>query len=91
MPKKLELKLDKLFNQNTTLDAPYENMLDSASDAKNKIGAISNVFDTLSKIELETTPEEEKETREIIKKYIIIIKYAVIFIKRSNKFRRKIK
>ena len=71
MPKKLELKLDKLFNQNTTLDAPYENMLDSASDAKNKIGAISNVFDTLSKIELETTPEEEKETREIIKKYII--------------------
>lgn len=71
MPKAIELKLDKLFNKNTTLDTPYENMLDSASDAKNKIGAISNVFDTLSKIDLETTPEESQETKEIIKKYII--------------------
>lgn len=71
MPKALELKLDKLFNKNATLDSAYENMLDSASDVKNKIVAISNVFDTLSNIDLEITPEEEQETREIIKKYII--------------------
>ncbi|MDD3303786.1 MAG: SpoIIE family protein phosphatase [Clostridia bacterium] len=71
MPKVWELKLDHLFNQNTTLNKAYENMLDSASDAKNKIGAISNVFETLSNVDLETSPEEEQETRDIIKKYII--------------------
>ncbi len=71
IPKKLELKLETLFNQNNTLRNPYENILDVASNLKNKIGAVSDVFDALANIELDTTPEESKETREILKKYVV--------------------
>lgn len=70
IPKKLENKLDTLFNKNKTLSKPYENILDSATDAKNKIGAISALFDSLADIEISQTPEEAKETREVIKKYM---------------------
>lgn len=71
IPKVLELKLDNIFNQNRSLAKPYENMLDSASEAKNKIGAMSELFNSLSEIEIENTPEDIKETRSVIKKYII--------------------
>lgn len=70
IPKVLEMKFDNIFNQNRTLTKAYENILDSASDAKNKIGAISELFDSLAKVEVETTLEDTKETREVIKKYI---------------------
>ncbi len=70
MPKVVELKLDKLFNKNNTLEKPYENILDSASNTKQKIGAISEVFDNLSNVVVKTTKADLKETREVIKKYI---------------------
>lgn len=71
IPKKLELQLDKFFNKNNTLPRPYENMLDTASSVKSRIGAVSEVFDSLADISIENTPENAKETREVIKKYII--------------------
>jgi stage II sporulation protein E len=70
LPKNLELKLENLFNKGKTLEKPYENVLDCASSIKNKIGAISDVFDTLSNIKLDETDEDKIETREVIKKYI---------------------
>ncbi len=71
MPKPLELKLDQLFNQNMTLEKPYHNILDTTTDAKEKIGAVSEVFDNLASITLENTPEDAKETRKVLKKYIL--------------------
>ncbi len=70
IPKVLELKLENIFNKNSSLSKPYENILDSASDAKNKIGAMSELFDSLADIEIESSVEDEKETRDVIKKYI---------------------
>lgn len=70
MPKAIELKLDKLFNKNNTLNKSYNNILGSASNAKDKIGAMSEVFDSLADITIENTPEDLEETREVIKKYI---------------------
>lgn len=71
IPKRVEGKLDPFFHQGKTLEKPYENMLDTAATLKNKIGAISDVFDTLSDIELEETPEDKIETKEAIEKYMI--------------------
>lgn len=71
MPKVLEVKLDKLFNQNKTLDKPYNNILDATADVKEKIGAVSEVFENLADIAIENTPEDAKETREVLKKYIL--------------------
>ncbi|MDO4283107.1 MAG: SpoIIE family protein phosphatase [Clostridia bacterium] len=71
MPKALEVKLDKLFNQNKTLDIPYNNILDATADVKEKIGAVSEVFENLADITIENTPEDAKETREVLKKYIL--------------------
>lgn len=71
IPKMLESKLENIFNQNKSLSKAYENMLDSASDAKNKIGAMSELFSSLANVEVETTPEDDKETRAVIKKYIV--------------------
>lgn len=71
IPKKLEMKITSLFNKNNTLDKAYENVLDSASHLKNKIGAVSEVFEELANITIENTPEYAKETREVIKKYIV--------------------
>lgn len=70
IPKKIELKLDNLFNKGQTLIKPYENMLDSSYEIKNKIGAISEVFDSLADIKLENTEEDMVETRNVIKRYI---------------------
>ena len=70
MPKAFEFKLDKLFNKNKTLDKTFDNMLSSSNSAKEKIGALSEVFESLSNIKLENSPEDLKETREVIEKYI---------------------
>ena len=70
IPKKVEVKLEGLFNKGQTLDKPYENMLDSAISIKNKIGAISEVFETLADIKLENTEEDKQETRNVIKHYL---------------------
>lgn len=71
MPKVVELKLDKLFNKNKTLEKTYDNVLGSANEVKDKIGAVSDVFESLADIELEKTPESIEETKDVIKKYIL--------------------
>lgn len=70
MPKALELKIENLFNKNNSLEKSYDNMLDAASDVRNKIGAMSDVFDSLSDIMIEESTEDKKETRDVIKQYI---------------------
>lgn len=71
MPKAVELKFDKLFNKNRTLEKTYGNVLGSANEAKEKISAVSEVFESLADIEIEKTPESTEETKDVIKKYIL--------------------
>lgn len=70
IPKKMELKLENLFNKGQALDKPYENMLAASNTIKNKIGAISEVFESLADIKLENTEDDMLETRNVIKRYI---------------------
>ena len=70
IPKKLEVKLSSLFNKNKTLDKTYENVLDTASSIRKKVGAVSEVFDNLADSVVECTEEENSETRAVIKRYI---------------------
>lgn len=70
MPKKLEQKLDNFFNMNNTLKSSYDNLLDFGSDVKNRLDAVSGVFNSLSEITLEITNEDKVETRDVIKRYI---------------------
>lgn len=71
MPKMLEFKLDKLFNKNNTIEGVDGNILSSPEAAKEKIGAVSEVFDSLANITIETTKEDKVQTRDVIKKYIV--------------------
>lgn len=71
MPKKLEAKLDNLFDLGKGIDAVKNNMLSPTKEAKEKIGAVSEVFNSLADITLEKTKESEAETTEVIKKYIV--------------------
>ncbi|MDD2376203.1 MAG: SpoIIE family protein phosphatase [Clostridia bacterium] len=70
MPKKLEKKINEFFNINSTLKSSYENLLDFGSDVRNRLDAVSGVFNSLSEITLETTSEDKIETREVIQRYI---------------------
>ncbi len=70
VPKSLELKLENLFNKGNTLINPYNNFLDTATDLKSKIGAVSEVFSSLSNIVVDYTKEDAKETRNVMKRYI---------------------
>lgn len=70
MPKILESKLDRIFNKNKTLDGAYQNMLDSSSSVREKIGAVSDVFDSIASVVVDVSDEDKHETREVIKKYI---------------------
>jgi len=70
MPKTLEKKLDNFFNVNSTLKSSYDNLLDFGSDVRNRLDAVSGVFNSLSEITLETTSEDKVETREVIQRYI---------------------
>lgn len=70
IPKRLEIKLSSLFNKNKTLDKTYENVLDTASSIRKKVGAVSEVFDNLADSVVECTEEENSETRAVIKRYI---------------------
>lgn len=70
MPKVFETKLDRIFNKNKSLENPYQNMLDSSTSVKEKIGAMSDVFDSIASVVVEVNEEDKIETREVIKKYI---------------------
>ncbi len=71
MPKKIERKLDKVFNKNNTLNSAYENVLDYGSNVKNRLNAVSEVFDNLSKVVLPTNKQSKEEKIKVIKKYIL--------------------
>lgn len=70
MPKVFETKLDRIFNKNKSLENPYQNMLDSSTSVKEKIGAMSDVFDSIASVVVDVNEEDKIETREVIKKYI---------------------
>ena len=70
MPKVFETKLDRIFNKNRSLEIPYQNMLDSSTSVKEKIGAMSDVFDSIASVVVDVSDEDKLETREVIKKYI---------------------
>ena len=70
MPKVFETKLDRIFNKNESLENPYQNMLDSSTSVKEKIGAMSDVFDSIASVVVDVSDEDKLETREVIKKYI---------------------
>ncbi len=70
MPKVFETKLDRIFNKNNTLENSYQNMLDSSTSVKEKIGAISDIFDNIASVVVDVSDEDKQETREVIKKYI---------------------
>ena len=70
MPKVFETKLDRIFNKNKSLENPYQNMLDSSTSVKEKIGAMSDVFDNIASVVVDVNEEDKIETREVIKKYI---------------------
>ena len=71
MPKFIERKLDNLFDLGKGLEAVRNNLLSPTKEAKEKIGAVSEVFESLSEITIPTSKETEKETADVIKKYIL--------------------
>lgn len=71
MPKRIERKLDNLFDLGRGIEAVRNNLLNPTKEAKEKIGAVSEVFESLADITLIPTEEDEKETTEVIKKYLL--------------------
>lgn len=71
LPKKLILKLEDLFGTNTNgLKRGYENLLGAGSDIKERLNAMSEVFENLAHITTPVTEETIEETKTVIKKYL---------------------
>lgn len=70
-PNRILIKIDSIFNNSNSLIEGYPNRLGPASDIKNRLGAISEIFDNLSNISMTTSDETKEETQEVIKKYLI--------------------
>lgn len=71
IPKKLIYKLENVFDKNGTLNKPYEKELGPGIDVVDRLGAMAEVFESLSKISLEPAEEYLQETEEVVKKYLI--------------------
>lgn len=71
IPKKLEEKFDNIFDQNSTLNRAYEGVLDSSGFVKNRLNAVSEVFNDLSKVIIHTDEKTKSETKDVIQKYIL--------------------
>ena len=71
IPRKIDIKIKDIYNKNSTLKKAYEKELDVGSDVKNRLGAISEVFDNLSSITLQSTEEDCLETQKVIEKYLL--------------------
>ena len=69
--KKAEDKIENIFNKNRTIKRPYDEILDYGSDVKNRLNAVSEVFDDLASVTVPLTQEDNIETRNVIKKYIV--------------------
>lgn len=70
LPKKLTVILEDIFNKNNTLKHAYEKELGVGSDIKNKLSAMSEVFDNLSSITLNSNKEYYEETQKVVSKYL---------------------
>jgi len=70
LPKKFTIILEDIFNKNNTLKHAYEKELGVGSDIKNKLSAMSEVFDNLSSITLESNKEYYEETQKVVAKYL---------------------
>ena len=71
MPKFVERKLDNLFDLGKGIEAVKNNLLNPTREAKEKIGAVSDIFNSLADITVPKSKETEQETTEVIKKYIL--------------------
>jgi len=70
LPKKITVILEEIFNKNITLKHAYEKELGVGSDIKNKLSAMSEVFDNLSNITLASNKEYYEETQKVVAKYL---------------------
>ena len=70
LPKKITVILEDIFNKNNTLKHAYEKELGVGSDIKNKLSAMSEVFDNLSSITLSSNKEYYEETQKVLAKYL---------------------
>lgn len=70
LPKKAMLKLEEIFSVSNGLPVGYENQLGPASEMKNRIGAIGEVFDNLAHITTPVSEETMLETTNVIEKYL---------------------
>lgn len=70
LPKKITIILEDIFDKNNTLKSAYEKELGVGSDIKNKLSAMSEVFDNLSSITLSSNKEYLEETQKVIEKYL---------------------
>lgn len=71
LPKKVTIIFEDIFNKNSTLKRAYEKELGAGVDIKNKLSAMSEVFDNLSSITLSSNKEYYEETQKVIEKYLI--------------------
>ncbi len=71
MPKYVQGKLDNLFDLGKGIESVRNNLLNPTKEAKEKIGAVSEIFSNLADITIPRTEENEVETAEVIKKYIL--------------------
>ena len=76
LPKKITVVLEDIFNKNNTLKHAYEKELGVGSDIKNKLSAMSEVFDNLSSITLNSNKEYYDETQKVVAKYLTDYKDA---------------
>ena len=74
IPKKFNIALENIFDKNNTLKKAYEKELDVGSDIKNRLTAMSEVFDNLSSITLDSTEEDCAETQKVVEKYLLSYK-----------------
>ncbi|MEG0221952.1 MAG: SpoIIE family protein phosphatase [Clostridia bacterium] len=64
MPKKLEIRIDSLFNRNMMLASSFGNYLSDSEDVKIKLENISNVFENLA-TNIDTVKIEEADKGEV--------------------------
>jgi len=71
LPRKLIVRLEDMFGSFVGLGKGYENLLGASAETRDKLNAMSEVFDNLAHITTPITEETISETAEVIKKYLI--------------------
>ena len=71
LPRKIILKLEDLFGTQNGLKRGYEHLLGESREIKERLNAMSEVFDNLAHITTPVTEETVEETKNVIKKYLL--------------------